>query len=418
MLERQRITRTESVDLDVVALARAGDLADVQLLFIRGGMLVGRQDFLLKEVGERAEGEILTGFLEQFYNKDVLLPPEIALSGEAQEPELLEQWLGERRGARVRLLTPQRGKTHAAVKLALENAQLALQEHLRRRAEGGAAARELQRLLGLKQTPRRIEAFDISNIQGDQATGSMVVWADDRAKKADYRHFKIKTIEGANDFGSMHEVVKRRYRIGAAPSRSEPDPAAAEGPRSNSKADKTLPLPDLIVIDGGRGQLSAALEALRDLGITGPDVIGLAKERRGAGGDPGAHRGGAHAQTVHPVAWEGPRSNIKKFERVFLPGASEPVALAPNSPATHLLQRVRDEAHRFAITYHRKLRAKELVLSELNEIAGIGPGRKRALLRAFRSMERIRAASVDELAAVRGISRALASAIAARLKTG
>lgn len=386
VLERQRITRTESVDLDVIGLARAGDVADVQVLFIRGGLTTGRKDFLLTGVAEVEADEILRDFLRDFYNKEGLIPPEVAVSEEPYEAELLEHWLSERRGAGVHLISPARGKNREALRLAQDNARLALDEHLRLRAQGTAAAQELQRLLGLARAPRRIEAFDISNIQGDQATGSMVVWEEDRAKKADYRHFRIRTVEGPDDFASMREVVRRRY--------------------GGILKDK-LPRPDLIVIDGGRGQLSAALDALRELTMNEIDVIGLAKERRG----------GAPAKRVGAVAGEGPRSSSEKFERVFLRGRPDPVPLDPVSPATHLLQRIRDEAHRFAITYHRKLRGKAMVLNELNDVPGIGPGRKRALLRAFRSMDRIRRASVEELAAVPGIPKSLAEIIASRFKS-
>jgi excinuclease ABC subunit C len=363
-LERQRITTTDFTDLDVIATARGGEALDFQVLFIRGGMMVGRKDFFMTGIGDSSEEDLYGTFIQQFYNKEGLVPPAVVTAVPPNEADLLERWLSEKRRAAVRLATPQRGNAAKLVTLAQENARVSLEDHLRARRAGTAASQELQRILGLRRLPLRIEAFDISNIMGDQAVGSRVVWEDNRPKKSAYRKFKIRTIQGANDFGMMKEVLIRWYTW--AREREEP-------------------LPDLIVIDGGKGQLSAALEAMRAVAITDRDVIGLAKEKG------------------------------EKFERVFLPGASEAVVLAAASPATHLLQRIRDEAHRFAITYHRKLRGRELVLSVLDEVEGIGETRKKALLKQFGSLDAIRRSSIEELRTVPGVSRRLAEAVLQKL---
>ena len=365
-LERQRITTTDFADLDVIAAARGGEALDFQVLFIRGGMMVGRKDFFMTGLGDSSEEDLYGTFIQQFYNKEGLVPPAVVTAVAPAEADLLERWLSEKRESPVRLTAPRRGKAADLVRLALENAHVALEEHLRVGQAGTAASQELQRILGLKRLPLKIEAFDISNIQGDQAVGSRVVWEDNRPKKSAYRKFKIRTIQGANDFGMMKEVLVRWY-------------ARAR--------DRDEPLPDLIVIDGGKGQLSAALEAMRIVGLTGRDVVGLAKEKG------------------------------EKFERVFLPGRPESLPLDPASPATHLLQRIRDEAHRFAITYHRKLRGRELVLSVLDEIEGIGETRKKALLKKFGSLDAIRQSSVDEIRVVPGMTRKRAEAVLQALKT-
>jgi len=368
VLERQRITSTRLEDQDVVALVREGDTADVQVLFVRGGMLIGRKDFYF-ERAEPDDAALLTAVLQQFYDRDTVVPPEIVLPVDLPDEGVLASWLTARRGARVRLATPSRGPDAAILALARENAEAAMADHRRRERMGEAEARELQAVLGLARRPRRIEAFDISNFQGDQAVGSMVVWEDGKMKKADYRKFEIKTIQGANDFGMLYEVVSRYYaRV----------------------RDKGGPWPDLIVIDGGRGQLNAAMDALRALDITigadGPAAIGLAKER----GDKG--------------------------ERIFRSGDTDPAALEPGAASTRLLQRIRDEAHRFAITYHRAVRHRRLAQSRLDAVVGIGPARKRALLARFGSVERLADATEEEVRSVSGMSDALARLVLRALR--
>jgi excinuclease ABC subunit C len=313
-LEKQRVAQIGPVDQDVLGLARAGTAADVQLLFVRGGLLIGRRDFFWADAGEVSDEELVRTTLEQFYNKAVLPPKELLLPLNIEDQKLVQRWLSEKKGQTVRILVPERGAKHHLQQLAQENATVALNEHLRRQSESRDAIQELQQLLGLSTQPHRIECFDISNTMGAQSVASMVVWENGRMKKSDYRRFRIKTVEGANDFASMHEVVKRRY-----------------GGTLASKAGKVLPSPDLIVIDGGIGQLGAAIEAITDLGLSRVAVCGLAKAKG------------------------------EKDERIYLPGHKSPIVLPLKSPSTRLVQTIRDEAHRFAITYHRKLRSQALI---------------------------------------------------------
>lgn len=313
-LERQRVAQIGPVDQDVMGLARMGPAAELQILFVRGGQLIGRKDFFWVDTKDASDEELIRSAIEQFYNKEMLPPKEVLIPTKLGEGELIQRWLSDKKGQAVRILTPERGVKHHLLQLAQENAVAAIAEHLRKGAAGEKEARDLQQLLRLPKALGRIEGFDISNTMGTHSVASMVVWEDGRMKKADYRRFKVKTVEGANDFASMHEVVKRRY-----------------GGSLSVSHDKGLPIPDLILIDGGIGQLGAAIEALAQLGLAHVPVIGLAKAKG------------------------------EKEERIFSPGVREPLVLSPSSPASHLVQRIRDEAHRFAITYHRKLRGQALV---------------------------------------------------------
>ncbi|HET8759441.1 MAG TPA: excinuclease ABC subunit UvrC [Nitrospiria bacterium] len=368
VLERQRITSTRLEDQDVVALVREGESADVQVLFVRGGMLIGRKDFYWAQA-EPDDAALVTAVLQQVYDRDTVVPPEIVLPVEVPDDALLASWLSARRGGRVRLITPSRGPDARLLELARQNADAAMGDHRRRERTGEVEARELQTVVSLAARPRRIEAFDISNFQGDQAVGSMVVWEDGKMKKADYRKFAVRTIEGANDFGMLYEVVTRHYARAQA---------------------RNGPWPDLVVIDGGRGQLSAAVDALRALDIQVGDgglaVIGLAKERG------------------------------EKGERVFLPGASDPILLDPTAASTRLLQRIRDEAHRFAITYHRAVRHRRLAQSRLDAVVGIGPVKKKALLARFGSVERLAEASEADVRSVPGMTDVLARLVLRALR--
>lgn len=368
VLERQRVTSTRLEDQDVVGLFREGEAADVQVLFIRGGMMIGRKDFYF-EKAEPEDAVLLTAVLQQLYDRETVVPPEIILPADLPDEALLAAWLSERRGSRVKLTSPSRGPDASVVALATENAEAAFADHRRKRQAADAEALELRAVLGLQRVPRRIEAFDISNFQGDQAVGSLVVWEEGRIKKADYRRFGIKTIRGADDFGMLYEVVTRHYgRVQA----------------------KDGPWPDLIVIDGGRGQVSAAWDALRALGVDlaelGIDLIGLAKERG------------------------------EKGERVFRLGRSDATPLDPMAGSTLLLQRIRDEAHRFAVTYHRTLRHRRTEASQLDAVVGIGPAKKRALLKQFGSLDRLARAGEDEVRAVPGMTDALARLVVRALR--
>ena len=346
VLERQRIVSAEVKDTDVIGLARVGESLDLQVLFFRGGMLIGRKDIFYEKAGDISDDEILLSFIEQFYSRDVLIPSEILLQTEISELPLVKKWLFERRNSKVSVTIPRRGKKLGMLKLAIENAQLGIKGHGRKTEDRDKEIEELQHILDLSMVPERIEAFDISNIFGAEAVGSLVVWERGKFRKDEYRHYKIKTVIGADDYAMMEEVVRRRYSR-----------LIAEG----------LEYPDLIIIDGGKGQLNTSISVLEELGIKNIGIIGLAKAKDNKG------------------------------ERIFLPGVSEPIELYMISPATHLLQNIRDEAHRFAISYHRKLRGKEAMLSGLDNIKGIGRARKLALLKYFGSVEALRNASTEEL---------------------
>jgi len=352
MLEKQRITQTSSADQDVIGLARQGSAVDLQILFVRGGLLIGRKDFFWPHSADTSDDELVRSAIEQFYNKDGQPPREMLVPTELEDATLIEQWLTDKRGDAVRVLAPERGAKHQLVLLAEENAAAAVADHLREEERDRQAGEELKRLLRLDRVPRRIEGFDISNTMGEQSVASMVVWEDGQMKKSDYRRLKIRTVTGANDFASMKEAVIRRYG------------QAGEEP---SETATHLSPPDMILIDGGIGQLAAAMEGLREAGHPSLPILGLAKAR----GD--------------------------KEERVFLAGRKNPVILTPSSPATHLLQHIRDEAHRFAITFHRKLRGKALVSSKLDEISGIGKSRRKALLKKFGGIEQVAHATAEQL---------------------
>ncbi|MDE3118694.1 MAG: excinuclease ABC subunit UvrC [Nitrospirota bacterium] len=357
-LEKQRVTQTASTDQDVIGLARQGAAVDLQMLFVRGGLLIGRKDFFWPDAAEAPDEELVRAAIEQFYNKDGLPPKELLVPTPLDDASLIEAWLSEKKGESVRVLAPERGGKHQLLLLAEENAASAVADHLRNEATERLAADELKRLLRLDRPPRRIEGFDISNTMGEQSVASLVVWEEGQAKKADYRKFRIQTVQGANDFASMQEAVVRRYGD-----------------------TEDLPLPDLILIDGGLGQLAAAVEGLRQAGQAGLPIIGLAKAKG------------------------------EKDERIFLPGRKNPIILHAASPATHLLQRIRDEAHRFAITYHRNLRGKALIASRLDSIAGVGEVRRTRLLRRFGSLAHIARATDEELRDAAGVDAKTAAAI-------
>lgn len=377
-LERQRITTTELDDLDVVGLARSevGTAADIQVLFVRGGMLIGRKDFYWTDAGDVPDEELITSLIQQFYAGADLIPRQILVPVRPGpgDTALLEAWLSARRGGAgaVRLLAPSRGKDFPLLRLAAGNARQALVDHLRISAVGERALVELADLLHLSRLPRRIEAVDISTIAGTNTVGSLVAWNDGRLQPSAYRHFTIKTAQGPDDFAAMREVLTRHYRRVKA--------AVAE---HGEGAHDVRRLPDLLLIDGGKGQLAIALAVLESLEIEEIDVIGLAKARPGDG----------------------------KAERVFLPREAAPVVLPPTSPATHLLMRIRDEAHRFAITHHRRVRGYTMTASVLDAVPGIGSTRKRALLKQFGSLERIRDASPAQLEAVPGMTARTAAAV-------
>ena len=368
--EKQKIISPGFENQDVIGIAQEGGHADIQVLFVRNGMLLGRKDFHFNDLRGMSEGDLLADFLHQFYAKEMIVPSEVLLPFDVLDREVIGQWLTDKRQAKVEVAVPHRGRKRELVQMASDNAAQSLKEQMLSRKSKERVLLQLQEELGLRNLPRRIEAFDISNIQGTEVVASMVSFENNLPDKRKYKRFKVRTVEGQNDFASMAEVVRRRYL----------------------RAKEEGSFPDLILIDGGKGQLNAALDVLMELGITGPDVIGLAKARSG---QEGAKR---------------------EFERVFLPGVEGPVILEPTSAGTHLVARARDEAHRFAIEYHRKLREKRAVRSELDEVPGIGETRKKALLRHFGSLAKVKEATVDDLVKVKGMTKKTAAEIVKRLK--
>ncbi len=330
-IEKQRITQIHAVDQDAIGIARSEGAADLQLLFIRGGLLIGRKDFFWIDAKDIPDHELIRSTIEQFYNKDMLPPKELLVPTAFPDMGLVKTWLTKKKGEVVRILIPERGSKQHLIQFAEENAAVALENHLIGKVQAREALEQIQQFLNLRNPPNRIEGFDISNTMGANSVASMVVWENGRMKKSDYRRFKIQSVEGANDFASMEEVVRRRY--GGTLAVGEP---------------KALPLPDAILIDGGLGQLGAALDALKKLNITTVSVFGLAKARG------------------------------EKEERIFSPGKKKPLILPSPSPATRLLQLIRDEAHHFAIRYHRKLRGQSLIPTrDLRSNKPGRPGRKK-----------------------------------------
>ncbi len=355
--ESQKIISIEQEDQDLIGLARQGSEACVQIFFVRKGRLLGRESFFFDRLLGASDGEVLSAFVRQFYVKNVAPPREILLSTDVPEAELTAEWLGQRRGGRVELAVPQRGRKRELVAMAEENAALALQTHLLSRdSRRQVVMEDLQRSLNLPGLPHRIEGFDISNIQGTEAVGSMVVWEAGGMKKDDYKRFRIRTVPGADDYAMMAEVLRRRY-----------GKALEEGGM----------LPDLVMLDGGRGQLNVGLRVLEELGLDFVPIVSLAKRE----------------------------------EEVYHPESLHPLVLDPASPALHTLQKIRDEAHRFAITYHKNLRQKRTLTSVLDQIPGIGPTLRTSLLRHLGSARKVREASVAELAAVPKITPKLAQRI-------
>jgi excinuclease ABC subunit C len=377
LMERQRVVNPEGGDQDVVALVKDERGAAVEMFYIRGGKLIGQRHFYLEGAGEASPSEAVQEFLKRYYNDATDIPEEILLPVEIEERKILQNWLRQRKGRMVTLAVPRGGERLRLVELAALNAEQALQEiHQQEQIEEARSAEALQTLqdlLALPQPPERIEGFDISNIQGTAPVASMVVFEGGKPVKSEYRRFKIRYHpESPDDSAMMRETLLRRLH-NYVESTLQPQQAKTS---QKDKKDKFGKLPDLIVVDGGRGQLNAALKAMEEVRIHVP-VIGLAK----------------------------------KQELIYLPHQSEPLALPMDSPALTLLRCLRDEAHRFALSYHRKLRSKRLFGNVLEEIPGIGPRRRRFLLRAFGSIEGIRKASVDEIAAVPTMTRRLALAV-------
>ena len=380
MVERQKVVMNADVDQDVLGLAVADGLACAQIFFVRGGKVVGSEHFFLDIGEEDDESEILRSFVEQYYNQTRFVPREILLPLAIESKSAVEAWLSEKKGQRVYLRRPQRGEKRRLVEMVSENARLVLaarQERMNaRQHHNEAGLKQLQGVLGLADLPQRIEAFDVSNLQGTDTVASMVVLQDGEPLPSDYRRFRIRSVEGSDDYAAMREVVQRRFQRGLREREELAELDADTREEARTKA-KFARMPDLVLIDGGRGQLNAAAGVLRELGLDDLPVVGLAE----------------------------------RLEEVYTLEQPDPLRLPADSPGIHLLQRARDEAHRIALGYHRQLRGKRTQASSLDAIEGVGPARKRALIKHFGSVRGVREATLDELLEVPGLPEAVARRI-------
>lgn len=392
VMQSQQVMRTVHTDQDVIAFARENGSAVVQIFYIRGGKLIGSEPFALQNTEDEDDQQLLSSFITQFYESAAQVPPNILLADHVEEPMIIEQWLGSKGGHKVEIQVPRRGEKKKLVELAAQNARQQLEQMrlqwLNSEQRAMSSLTELRQILNLPSLPMRIECYDISNTQGTNSVGAMVVFEQGEPKKSRYRKFRIKTVEGANDVASIQEVLHRRF-VRAAIARGETqanDETAAEDQAitAENNAEQTdndtswSELPDLILIDGGAGQLNGALSVLRELNFDHIPIVGVVK---------------------------GPKRD--RFD-LLLPGASDLIVLPRDSAALRLVQTIDEETDRFAKHYHRSLRTKSAVASTLDDIPGIGPKRKRALLKAFGSLDGIRAATVEQLAAVPGMNRASA----------
>lgn len=373
VIERQKIVSPNGTNADIIATAKGpGGDSGVQVGFLRNGKLLGSEFFPVQAWIDDTPEQVLSGFIGQFYAEAAVVPPVLLLqtSLPTAELDILRPWLAERRGSKVELVVPQRGDRRKLVEMVAKSADENLEQsrlkHLSDEQRLTGAMTELAEALALPRMPRRIECFDISNIQGTNPVASMVVFEDGKPAKKEYRRFTIKTVEGSNDFAMMAEVIKRRFKRAAGTADDE-----------SSDNGKWTALPDLVIVDGGKGQLGAALAALEEVGWSGQPIASLAKEQ----------------------------------EELFLPGQSQSIMLPRDSQALFLVQRLRDEAHRFAITFHRERRSKASLHSRLDDVPGVGPKRRQALLKKFGSLKAIREASLEDLQQTPGISAPVAAQI-------
>lgn len=361
--EKQKMISAGLEDRDIIAMARGVEETCVGTLIMREGHAIGREHYFLTGTEDLSRGEILAGYLKQHYTNNPFIPPEVILSAELPDNDagLISEWLSQQRGSKVHLIVPKRGDKKQLVEMVEKNAVAALEQRLAHSLSQGellqSALQELADYLALPNPPRRIECYDISNISGTEAVGSMVVMLDGEPARSEYRRFRIHDIAGPDDYAMMQQVLRRRFR------RVQQDDA------------RFADLPDLVIIDGGKGQLSAAMRVMHELGFATIPTVGLAEAE----------------------------------EHIFQPGKSEPLILPRQSQSLYLVQRIRDEAHRVALRYHRQLRAKKQVASWLEGCPGIGPARRKALLKAFGSLNKVKAASEAELAQVPGMSKQAAA---------
>ncbi len=382
--EGQKVLNLSSENLDVIALAPSESEAWVEVFFVRHGKLIGRDNFIMAGTQDDTPGDILTAFVQQFYDATPYVPPRILVQHTLDDAEPIAEWLRQKRGSRVRVYTPQRGQKRRLMEMVSENARQGL-DHLEvRRASDSAKLHaglsELQEALSLPEPPRRIECYDISNIQGTNAVGSMVVFEDGRSAPSQYRRFRIKTVEGVDDYAMMREMLTRRFKRladarnaanGSTDGESDGEKRPGDGGGSWGVA------PDLALIDGGKGHLGAALQVFLELGIDFVPLASLAKEN----------------------------------EELFVPHVQEAITLPRDSQGLYLVQRARDEAHRFAITYHRQRRSRKGAESIIDQVPGIGPKRRRMLIRQFGSTKGIREATVEQIAAAPGMTLKLAKRV-------
>ena len=367
VVEEQKTSSACGGDTDAIAFAGTATEACAEIFFIRSGKLVGKEDFALAGARDEEPGQVIGSFVTQYYGSASHVPREILLQTEPREIDVLRAWLEAKRGGKVSVLVPHRGEKRKLVDMVARNAVQALEQtQAKWLADAGKTAialREAQEHLRLPGEPKRIECYDISDIRGTSAVGSMVVFESGRPKTSAYRRFKIRAVTGIDDYAMMQEVLRRRF-----------------GRVATQDGSSWAVVPDLVLIDGGKGHLTSAMDVMRELAIDTIPLASLAKEN----------------------------------EEVFLPGDAHPLTLPRNSPALYLLQRIRDEAHRFALSYHLRVRRKATLTSAL-ELPGIGPKRRRALMKRFGAVSRIRSASVEELAAVPGMTKALAQTVKERL---
>ncbi|OGO18455.1 MAG: excinuclease ABC subunit C [Chloroflexi bacterium RBG_16_50_11] len=365
VIEGEKVAAVIRGEEDVIAFVQDGDYAYVQVLFVRENRLTGREGFLMQGARQEEPQKVMTGFIQQYYSSSPQIPPLLLLQYPVEERRIIQEWLKSKRGAVVAIEVPRRGTKKQLIDIAAENARQGLEQIKIKEITAGksldTALAELEKELKLPALPLRMEAYDISNIQGSSAVGSMVVFEKGKPKSAHYRRFKIKTVEGANDYAMLQEVLRRRFKHSNA---------------GASGADTWSILPDLVLIDGGKGQLNSARAVFKELGVEVP-LASLAKEN----------------------------------EEIFLPGRAKPLVLPRSSPGLQLFQRLRDEAHRFAVSYFTNVHRKKTFASAMDGIPGIGPRRKSALLRQFGSIQRIREASIEELVAAAGVSQSQAKKI-------
>jgi excinuclease ABC subunit C len=363
IIEGQRIATRVRGEQDAIAFAQNRDMACVQVFFIRNNKLTGRETFVLQGIRDETPAQVMTSFVKQFYGSSPYVPPLVLLQHSVEDLDVIKEWLKNKRGGSVDIQVPRRGIKKELVDIVAENARQALEQmkikEMVASPEAGKALGEIQEALRLSRLPERIEGYDISDIQGQAAVGSMVVFEKGRPKPACYRRFKIKTVAGADDYAMMREVLRRRFKRLA----------------SQAAGDETWAVaPDLVLVDGGKGQLNAAIAAMKEVGGASIPVVALAKEN----------------------------------EALFVPGRSKPIILLRTSPGLRLLQHLRDEAHRFAVSYFQKVHKRQTFGSVFDNIEGIGPKRRRALLKKFGSVRRLKETPVEEIIATSGMTEKLA----------